>query len=891
MACAFQDDDCHIDFEGESSNETDQSVPRQQQQGQRKDWSWPWFDYIGARRRLQSLNNTLRRFSDDESNTRREIFRQVVHSTAVEGVNMQRRASTCGRATSPLSGVRADSDPFAPLLSLAQSNGRKSSTGTQAPPEVVITSAGGERVQTVDLLGRRLTLDSRACADCYDQLQDLKRQFRLSRTHKEKYEILTCIPSSLVSDEDLPKEFCCSETMAYTAAALRISKGCFSSPAPQFSEHIPEFAKLAIITFCEESENGGELKGREHCVEQMSETRSLRVQKRAMFASLSEMYQEYIFIFPGHRRYLTLSKFAYSIPHHVMWSKPFTGNGHENTCLVHENLQLLLSACTTYYSDGVTRLLANIVCSDQDPFCMLGYCDKCPVPGSIKLLTIDYKWEDHIEFHLWQQKSVEEQQIDHSNRSNELALVQITEPFPQFTIRLETHIRTFLKHHFIQISQKEYLQHLNACMSRDKSIALVKMDFCEPYTVVSKVGSKKSKLVSFDPQRCVPIHPFCIKYYDEGKGSIEERCIIVVSNDQRESATTSFLFRAEMIKWVKHALPHIKTITYFSDDNKDHYRNAENILNLLYHEEDFKLRATHEFTLEGHDSSECSTVVTSVKRQCRLASLSGNAVITTPEEMFKYCKKELTRYDLQFAFMDRSVGRIRNMEITLQRRYKLNNGIIPGISHFYSFRPHYPRDGGCNDVIRVRRYSLSRDYKDIKVLISSSTISTMDDFHFPTVSSSTSPPYDENNLFPGNTVTVSLEGIIFTGRIDNDATVRLGNIQVTLLTKIEMDKRGRPIHVQLEEEKQVWISTLDVTMVDDVVTFTKKKGWSTGAANAFQQHQAKRQFQWSAGIFFGGGITSPRRILASIRRSSSGTASEDEESKQVSAGRRKFSCT
>lgn len=820
-----------------------------------KKLDWSWFHYSDARERIQSSFNRgiIRRYSDDivaagseflrlnksASSLDDELTGKDKYGTGVTRADSEpvptpkprnRSLSLTPAATSillkpppspppprPPRPINFPSIPLVPEI--------KVTTHTQTSCENLLQIPGGAPTPTPinHFFGND---DQQPCSTCYHQLQEFKIRFMECRSHKEKYEILTSVPVSLVQDEHLAKEFSCTDPFAYAAAALRASQGAFSSPLPQFIQNIPEFIRIGVGCFYDDFENGGDMKGKENLVEIGKRKKK---QKRAMFISLSQLFQEYISVSTGTPRTLTISQFAYLTPSHVVWSKKFWGNSY-NICLLHENIQLLLSACSAYCYDGALfeRALANIVCSEKNCLCMLGYCDKCPTEKNIQSLAGDYSWVEVADFYLWQEYN---EGGGNGNGNIGMPMTLMNEPVPQFMTRLDSTIRQFLKHHFISLSQKTYLNYMNSYLSRDKSFILVKMNFCEPYTVVSKIGSKKaSKFFNYDPQKTICVYPFHVKYFDQDRGRVESRNIVVISNDLRDNATSAYFFQGELIKWVKHALPQVRQVIYFTDDNPKRHKCPQMILNLIFHEEDHNMKASLEYTVEGHDLEEVGWLATKIKRECRIASLKGTAAIENAEDMFRYCRKEMTRFDLQFCYVDRFISRVRNVEMRLKRRYKLNDGIIPGMQYFYSFQPENNRDSFKIDTIRVRRYSLSATYNVVKVATSYSSnvaaaaAGSTVDFNSPCLTSFTHP-YNVSMLLPGNIVTVQLEGQLFTGKVNCDSFVELGNLGVTLKGKIDKGRGGRPLHVPLVEDRHVWISTLDVVDVeaDEIEQARRKK--------------------------------------------------------------------
>ena len=88
-------------------------------------------------------------------------------------------------------------------------------------------------------------------------------------------------------------------------------------------------------------------------------------------------------------------------------------------------------------------------------------------------------------------------------------------------------------------------------------------------------------------------------------------------------------------------LPSVKSIEYFSDGCAGQYKNYKNLLNLTYHQQDFKISVNWNFFATSHGKSPCDDLGGAIKRKLTNESLKRpqRNQITTPQQCFEESKK------------------------------------------------------------------------------------------------------------------------------------------------------------------------------------------------------------------------------------------------------------
>ena len=77
---------------------------------------------------------------------------------------------------------------------------------------------------------------------------------------------------------------------------------------------------------------------------------------------------------------------------------------------------------------------------------------------------------------------------------------------------------------------------------------------------------------------------------------------------------------------------------HLSDGASSHFKNNPNILNLVYHKDDFSLDIAWVFTATGHGKGTGDGVGAILKSTARRATLTNNIRLSNPYDFYEFCK-------------------------------------------------------------------------------------------------------------------------------------------------------------------------------------------------------------------------------------------------------------
>ena len=96
----------------------------------------------------------------------------------------------------------------------------------------------------------------------------------------------------------------------------------------------------------------------------------------------------------------------------------------------------------------------------------------------------------------------------------------------------------------------------------------------------------------------------------------------------------------------------VQKISYFSDGAPQQFKNYKNVLNLYYHNTDFKIEAEWHFFHTAHGKGACDGIGGSVKRAAGKASLrlSPDKQILTAVSLYEWLKNYGTFSNVEFFY-------------------------------------------------------------------------------------------------------------------------------------------------------------------------------------------------------------------------------------------------
>ena len=170
-------------------------------------------------------------------------------------------------------------------------------------------------------------------------------------------------------------------------------------------------------------------------------------------------------------------------------------------------------------------------------------------------------------------------------------------------------------HHFIAKSQSEFLQITKDTLADDAVIIL--LDFAENYSFLVQDAVQG---YHWDNSQAT-LHPFYVYFKEAGDLKCLNMCVI--SDCMRHDTNTVHAFSTKALHLIKHDLPLINKVTYFSDGAASQYKNFKNFINLCHHELDHGIKAEWHFFASSHGKSPCDGIGGTTKRLVARASLQA----------------------------------------------------------------------------------------------------------------------------------------------------------------------------------------------------------------------------------------------------------------------------
>ena len=132
-------------------------------------------------------------------------------------------------------------------------------------------------------------------------------------------------------------------------------------------------------------------------------------------------------------------------------------------------------------------------------------------------------------------------------------------------------------------------------------------------------------------------------YHNDDNGKLKCDCYCVILDHLLHDQNAVHCFISLVIPKICTRNPRINRIKYFSDGAVSEYKNFKSLINLMYHEHDFNLKAEHHFFATSHGKSPCDGIGGTIKREAANASLRAAVTnqILTPEQLFLWAKENI----------------------------------------------------------------------------------------------------------------------------------------------------------------------------------------------------------------------------------------------------------
>lgn len=333
-----------------------------------------------------------------------------------------------------------------------------------------------------------------------------------------------------------------------------------------------------------------------------------------------------------------------------------------------------------------------VVCQPPTNDCYFGVCTNCP--GSTKLRSI-------LE-NLFMDNFLDEVKYNQWTQVDRCCLETIIKSTDDFVDSFIESVPKVIQHDFIAKQQAEYFQTVKNNLEIGE--VLVVADFSENYSFLLQ----NSVQGVYWNNRQATIHPFACYYrsIDVNESKVVPLSLVIISDNLTHNTTAVYSFQEELTSFLKIKIPSISKIIYFSDGAVAQYKNRYNLVNLLHHEEDFKIQAEWHFFATSHGKGPSDGLGGTIKRLVSRANLQQETdkQIQTPKELCEWAKEHVQGINCHFV----SNEQIQHTEKKLNKRFK-DALRVQGIRSCHAAIPI------SSDVIKMKALSSSREGKDFRL--------------------------------------------------------------------------------------------------------------------------------------------------------------------------------
>ena len=163
------------------------------------------------------------------------------------------------------------------------------------------------------------------------------------------------------------------------------------------------------------------------------------------------------------------------------------------------------------------------------------------------------------------------------------------------------------------------------------------------------------------------------------------KSFIIISDCLHHDAVAVYVYLKAFNEYLSEFLPHITHLIYFSDGAPPQFKNFKHLLNLLFHENDFKRTVMWHFQVTAHGKGPCNGLRAVLKRGATLACLApGGTLITTPKELYEWAKQDSNLPNITVYFKNRADYEVAEKFLT--SRYETFN-TTPETQKLYCVEP------------------------------------------------------------------------------------------------------------------------------------------------------------------------------------------------------------
>ena len=206
----------------------------------------------------------------------------------------------------------------------------------------------------------------------------------------------------------------------------------------------------------------------------------------------------------------------------------------------------------------------------------------------------------------------------------------------EFTDSLTTMFIELTKHHFIAKKQSEFFKY-----------ALV-LNFAQNYSFIVQDAAQDFHWKNSQ----ATIHPFVLYYMDANTNSVQQKVYACISDHTiHDTVAVNTFVKNLLLEYFKPSFPQIKEVIYFSHGSAAQYKNYKNFTNLIFHENDFNLKAEWPFIAMSHGKNACDGVGGTLIGLAAHASLQRpfSEQILNIKQLCKFANSEITSVTTLFV--------------------------------------------------------------------------------------------------------------------------------------------------------------------------------------------------------------------------------------------------
>lgn len=307
--------------------------------------------------------------------------------------------------------------------------------------------------------------------------------------------------------------------------------------------------------------------------------------------------------------------------------------------MIHQNFKLQFNGARLeqVFVDG-NKIFENYrdcidmtLCPTPGEKCYLGTCEKllsCD-SGNQEMCGDTHKLRN-ILLSFFDYEHIAEVQYKQWTQLERCSLATIVKDIDCFCDQFTAAIPVVKKHDYIARKQADFFK--NTRNNLQVGEVLVVADFAENYAFLYQDSVQS---VHYNNNQAT-VHPFAC-YTSSDQGIVPLNCIIISDHLDHNTASVH-TFQSKLVHMLKAHVPNLRKVIYFSDGASSQYKNRFNMLNVLYHNEDFGVPAEWHFFATSHGKGPSDGLGGTLKRLATRASLQG-VQIQTAKELFDWATR------------------------------------------------------------------------------------------------------------------------------------------------------------------------------------------------------------------------------------------------------------